>query len=425
MNKNCKIFFVIIMFMFSCFSDRISETTRVDDFDKFLHFDISQKDYNETSNSIHFRINFPTNKLVFNKVFDHFYSDITIDLVIVDVNNNIVLSDSWNENIIENYYDDTKSFEDVVLEYDTILPIGSYNLNIMINDFKNHINWINYSDFEVIKNNGLGDIEIFYKEKSLYKKYELNKVDKIIPDTLWLGFKVNNTDLNTNYAVSEIEYLNIIFDEEFLIEINSSKNEKVDFFKYEKDYIDYIKSEELVDEDKIVIEDFSINKMEYIPIIISDYSFNLMKINMYHEDETRTKILNFIDFKNFEYDMSLLIGPMYYLLGSRYYEFEILNIDEKIEYIKKYWDEIENSQELLREFYTRIIYSNKNFDYLSTEGWDTDRGRIHIINGHPEKISYEFDNQSEYIIWEYPNKHYVFINIGGYYELYDPNVRSY
>ena len=116
---------------------------------------------------------------------------------------------------------------------------------------------------------------------------------------------------------------------------------------------------------------------------------------------------------------------MYYLLESRYYEFEILDVDEKIEYIKKYWEEIENSEELLREFYTRIIYSNKNFDYLSTEGWDTDRGRTHIINGHPEKISYEFNNQSEFIIWEYPNKHYIFINIGGYYELYDPNDRSY
>ena len=71
-----------------------------------------------------------------------------------------------------------------------------------------------------------------------------------------------------------------------------------------------------------------------------------------------------------------------------------MKVPKKIEYIKKYWDEIEDSKELLREFYKRIIYSNKNFDYLSTEGWDTDRGRTHIINGHPKKISYEFKRRS-------------------------------
>ena len=47
--------------------------------------------------------------------------------------------------------------------------------------------------------------------------------------------------------------------------------------------------------------------------------------------------------------------------------------------------------------------------------------RIYIINGAPEKISYEYNDQTEFEIWEYNNRHYIFTNNYGDYELYDPN----
>ena len=153
--------------MFSCFSDRIiNDTNKRDEVDRFLNFKIIQKDNDDISNILQFKIKFPTNKLVFNKKSDHFYSDITIDILITDDNDKIILSDSWNEKVIKKYYDDTKSFKDVELNYDITLPFGFYNINTIINDFENHNNWINNLDFEVIKNDGLSDISVFYKENT-------------------------------------------------------------------------------------------------------------------------------------------------------------------------------------------------------------------------------------------------------------------
>ena len=118
---------------------------------------------------------------------------------------------------------------------------------------------------------------------------------------------------------------------------------------------------------------------------------------------------------------------MYYVLDADYYGFESMEFEEQKKYIKNYWENISENDngELFREFYKRVIYANKNFNYLSTQGWDTDKGRIFIINGKPEKISYDFSNQTEFEIWEYENRNYIFVNNGGYYELYNPNYRNY
>ena len=81
-----------------------------------------------------------------------------------------------------------------------------------------------------------------------------------------------------------------------------------------------------------------------------------------------------------------------------------------------------DSGKLLKEFYKRILYVNQNYTFLSKEGWETDKGRIYLINGKPNKIESEFSDSGEYEIWIYSsNKRYVFKNIFGRYEL----VNSY
>ena len=153
----------------------------------------------------------------------------------------------------------------------------------------------------------------------------------------------------------------------------------------------------------------------------------MIEINLSYKDIIISKTLGFIDLSKIEYDLSILIGPMYYVLDADYYGFESMEFEEQKKYIKNYWENISENDngELFREFYKRVIYVNKNFNYLSTQGWDTDKGRIYIINGKPEKISYDFSDQTEFEIWEYENRNYIFVNNGGYYELYNPNYRNY
>ena len=54
---------------------------------------------------------------------------------------------------------------------------------------------------------------------------------------------------------------------------------------------------------------------------------------------------------------------------------------------------IEKSRELIRIYYTRVLYSNQYFTSY-TEGWRTDRGMIYIIYGPPDKVYKSSDGES-------------------------------
>ena len=171
-----KIIFLFILFLlFSCFSERIEDSLNNSGDDEFVQFEVIQSQYNDTRNSIRLAIKFPTRKLIFKKMSDHFYSDITIDLLILNEDNKILMSDSWDEMIIKKYYDDTKSFSETKLFHDIILPIGKYNLNVIINDFENHINWIANSEFDVNKELGLTNVDIYYKRNEIYRALKILK----------------------------------------------------------------------------------------------------------------------------------------------------------------------------------------------------------------------------------------------------------
>ena len=402
------------MLFFSCFGDRVQEQTKTDT--KFINFDLIESLNDDLSNSIKLIIEIPLKKLVFKKMIDHFYSDITIDILITDNNNKIIISDSWSEKIIKNYYEETKSSERTKIKYDFILDYGDYTLNAIINDFENHINWAKDLNLNVKQKIGLGLIEAYYKYEDELRVIDYDSSNKI--DTLWINYKVYNSEVAD--LSFDIEYLNIEFSDDFILNSIDSLQFDINLLNDENKYEKNIKSEKLVDKDQYVITEFEINKDQYIPIIISDSIFNIIKINLLYKDEIKTLLLNFINYNNYEYDLTVLIGPMYYLLNADYYAFENLLEKEQIIYIKEYWEKSSDKQ-LLKEFYKRVLYANKQYNYLLREGWETDRGRIYIINGAPEKISYEYNDQTEFEIWEYNNRHYIFINNYGDYELYDPN----
>ena len=117
-----------------------------------------------------------------------------------------------------------------------------------------------------------------------------------------------------------------------------------------------------------------------------------------------------------------MLLPMYYLMNADYYEFESFSEEEKIKYTKDYWNNSSDKQ-LLKEFYKRVLHVNKKYGYLSTEGWETDRGRIYIIYGEPHIIDESYQDKMGYTYkkWVYLNgKQFIFVdrNMSGDYSLY-------
>ncbi len=86
--------------------------------------------WNLNDDSLNFNMHFslPLNQFVFKKNVDHFLSEITLTLVISDIDNNLQLTrQSWKENISEYYYENTRNKDSYYKTEDSVHII--YNSN--------------------------------------------------------------------------------------------------------------------------------------------------------------------------------------------------------------------------------------------------------------------------------------------------------
>ncbi|MBD23592.1 MAG: hypothetical protein CMG46_01095 [Candidatus Marinimicrobia bacterium] len=421
MIKNSYIIPFIVLYFFSC-SNRVETDVSFSKKNNFLDFDIVKSSVFDDYNEVDVQIEFPINKLIFKKNKNGFLSVLTIDIIAVGDDNKISLSDSWNETIEVDYYDETKSYKNVEILKTLKLKPGNYKFNVIINDYENHLNWVKVFDFNIDEKNYTDNFSVLYKDGTQLRELVGNNLS-LDYDSLWIDYNVNEK-INLEF---EIKYIEVLFEDDFLYLLDDKNNLEEDFWNDENNFSDGIENKEIVMKKNILLDEFDLNENKIIPLPLTDIFFNMIEINLSYKDIIISKTLGFIDLSKIEYDLSILIGPMYYVLDADYYGFESMEFEEQKKYIKDYWENISENDngELFREFYKRVIYANKNFNYLSTQGWDTDKGRIYIINGKPEKISYDFSDQTEFEIWEYENRNYIFVNNGGYYELYNPNYRNY
>jgi GWxTD domain-containing protein len=84
----------------------------------------------------------------------------------------------------------------------------------------------------------------------------------------------------------------------------------------------------------------------------------------------------------------------------------------KREFLKKYWTEKESSQKNARENFKSLLQKIENeFSSKKTEGWKTDRGRIYLKLGPPNKRDIETYNNEfqDHEVWYYFSGSYTFV----------------
>ncbi len=92
----------------------------------------------------------------------------------------------------------------------------------------------------------------------------------------------------------------------------------------------------------------------------------------------------------------VMIEPLAYLIQES--EIETLRQSERPKLaLDEFWikcgGNIEKARELIRIYYTRVLYANQYFTSY-TEGWRSDRGMIYIIYGPPDKVYKSSDGES-------------------------------
>ena len=383
LKNNIYIYFFIFV---SCFSNQVQKPEESLD---FIKIDVSELYKNDNLIKTQLSIMIPTDRLVFQKTIDGFNSEISISAIFVD-EDKIIVNESWNHKIEKDFFEETKNTKNISIKKDIFLPKGKYKLNLIINDYENHISWIKNKQFELYDKFEISDIFLFKKIDKEY--YPIMDEEIVELDTVWMQLYLEklNEPIKLNY-----EFLSI------------DKNQNIEKLIFEENYNKVVES----------------NNM-YFPINIIDDFFNMINIKVNYFNTIRSKSILINRYEKIDYDYSILIGPMDYILENSDFrklrEYDNLLDNQKIQYIIDYWnlEDQDASLDLFNEFYTRVQYVNNNFSFLTYKGWQSDRGKIYIIYGKPFDVKNEFTMEAEYEIWVYKNnRQFVFINRYGNYEL--------
>ena len=388
-----KILIFSILLLFSCSVKENVEQNHT----KTIAFEIEQSIFDEDMYNVELFIDIPKNTLVFKKEFDTFISTLTIDIAILNNENKNIYSYSWDESIVVDFYEDTKSRDNYTSKHLFQLSTGEYAISIIANDFENHNSFINEGDFTVSGNLISQNIfNVYYKKKSEYLNY-IKELEFPV-DTLWFKF-------------DKEQYQNLD-NEEILLRYGF--------------YLD----DQIIQEEKLIdgYIDFS-NEVKFHPIPIIKESFNKLEIELIQNNQIKSRIFNFENMIKNDFDLNIIVGAMQYVLDfSDYLYFSNLSLEEQIQYIKDFWEinniEDKEASELakFKEFYSRVKYANKHFSFFNKNGWKSDRGKIYIVHGKPKEIRYEFNEKGEFEFWYYTGiKKFTFINKYGTYELYHEN----
>ena len=135
--------------------------------------------------------------------------------------------------------------------------------------------------------------------------------------------------------------------------------------------------------------------------------FSVTKKGIYYiqsdkKQEAGKTVVNFYNNYPLIKSSEQMLEPLQYLTSKTEFAEMKQQVNKKIA-IDEFWlqttDNIQHAKELLRIYYSRVLYANIYFTSYK-QGWKTDRGMIYIIFG-PPKYLYKGDNYEK---WVYQDK---------------------
>ena len=370
MNKICSLLFLI--FVLSC---GIGGKNINNKKNKNIQLYTMVYSINADSLLVKASISFPISNLVFIKDDNQFKAAIEANIRLENDNtgNQIKRYSNTNE-IIKQYYEDTKSLDSYQIDYEFYLLKDNYKIFAGIKDLDSFNNW-----------NIIGNIDSSNQKLSVFvnkknqKKYITDK--KFNPDNkLWIELPKHLFDSHRyKYTI-----------------INGTEATNSTVF------------EGCIDNQKLLFE---------CPIEIPEYMFGDVQIKIISDiDDTNSIYLNIEKNSSlWSSDINSVLGVMAYILPySEIRSLYSLNEEEQLEFVINYMDGKDldsktNKNEFLELIKIRFQYANNNFSEYNI-GWKTNRGEIYIVNGPPKSIEAFYDNDKmvNKQIWYYENKTFIF-----------------
>ncbi len=361
--------------------------------------------YEDLKPLINFVIKVQYDILFFTKTDDGYHSGYDIAISIMDDKiKSTVYSQIWTEEIIEKDFKLTNS-----RKYYHVNS-RSFALDLPAGEYKIFIDFTDKTSKNVHKSN---------------RKFSISDISSPLSD-----FKIkliSPEDSLSKEIVTEEDQISVEFNEDLLahLELLLADSESLSissellYLAPDSDSIIKSNKYDVIPEDNHYMFEELIGKK-----YLEEGDYNLRyKISSGGKTHTIEKKFSVVWYSKpvYLYEEDLAIRPMRYILTPDEWEYiDDLSDDELKKWFEQYWkkkDPDPNTplNEILLEFYYRVMQSNKKYPAQYLEGWETDRGKALILYGDPDRVDSRryLTNTKPYEVWFYDslNKKLVFIDV--------------
>jgi len=362
-------------------------------------------DGNDLSPQLNVLFNIQNDLLFFTKSDDGYEGGYDIVIAVKDLStNSTVFSHLWKEKIYEREFKSTNSKERYQVNgktFNTDLSPGEYEVHLELTDKATG------NSFKSKRILTIPDLEssIYFNEIKFLSQ----------DDSLSAEIVVGDGQSTVEFNNTLLSYFEIIHSQSSPLSLTSvlyriNENEKTEIRR---------KDHSLSSENKNIS---FYEVLERKILVEGDYLLEYDVISA--EDESKVqKKFSVLWYKKplYLYDLELAIPPLKYLLSPEEWDsIEDLSEEKLSKWLEEYWyakdpDPDTPLNEIMFEFYNRVLQANKKYADPYNEGWTTDRGKSLILYGKPDEVeSYRYKIKSKpYEIWYYrsENKKLVFIDV--------------
>ncbi|MEO8398364.1 MAG: GWxTD domain-containing protein [Ignavibacteriaceae bacterium] len=375
----------------------------------------------DSLNLVYYSYRIPYNKLVFEKTGNEYNAGYRIAVEVMDSSSNFITRQIEEKKLKTLNFEETNSnklFAEGLMNFN--LPKGNYNIIPLFSDLNSNtelkispviINANTFFTEDFIPPLVVESKQILCDNK---QSYELANFEGSIP------FDESDYSLIIPFTDTSLSKINVVMLNEKDTVLNSN-------------IIDSYKSSLSLEycDDKILIKNSS-DKFKTKNFIISNFSSKIyegdLTLIVTKGDNPKSKKTFNLTARWFNKPFSLTNYELAIKVLKNIEEEKTVEamLDEKEENYKKvlynYWKNIDPTPQntynpLMEEFYSRVDYAARNFSTITGKsGIDTDRGKVYIQLGKPQKIDRTSNEKGKVVetwIYQNPQRRFVFTDLTG------------